>query len=71
MHLRTKIMTVHQTRWQVQHYWAALISFHLSKEIGIHFGIGESGVSPVCRRVAQKIEEDKKLKKKIVRLENK
>ncbi len=39
------------------------------KEIGMHFGIGESGVSQVCRRVAQKIEEDKKLKKEIVRLE--
>ena len=39
------------------------------KEIGLHFGIGESGVSQACRRVVQKIEKDKKLKKKIVRLE--
>jgi chromosomal replication initiation ATPase DnaA len=39
------------------------------KEIGLHFGIEESGVSQACRRVAQKIEKDKKLKKKIVRLE--
>jgi chromosomal replication initiation ATPase DnaA len=39
------------------------------KEIGLYFGIGESGVSQACRRVAQKIEKDKKLKKKIVRLE--
>ena len=39
------------------------------KEIGLHFGIGESGVSQASRRVAQKIEKDKKLKKKIVRLE--
>jgi len=39
------------------------------KEIGLHFGIGESGVSQACRRVAQKIEKDKKLKNKIVRLE--
>jgi REP element-mobilizing transposase RayT len=38
-------------------------------EIGSHFGIGESGVSQACRRVAQKIEKDKKLKKKILRLE--
>jgi chromosomal replication initiation ATPase DnaA len=38
-------------------------------EIGLHFGIGESGVSQACRRVAQKIEKDKKLKKKIERLE--
>ncbi len=40
------------------------------KEIGLHFGIGESGVSQTCRRVAQKTEKDKKLKKKIVRLKN-
>jgi len=39
------------------------------KEIGFHFGIGESGVSQACRRVAHKIEKDKKLKKKIERLE--
>jgi DNA-directed RNA polymerase specialized sigma subunit len=39
------------------------------KEIGLHFGIGESGVSQACRRAAQKIEKDKKLKKKIDRLE--
>jgi len=39
------------------------------KEIGLQFGIGESGVSQSCRRVAQKIEKDKKLKKKIDRLE--
>ncbi len=39
------------------------------KGIGLHFGIGESGVSQACRRVAQKIEKDKKLKKKIVKLE--
>ena len=37
-------------------------------EIGSHFGIGESGVSQACRRVAQKIEKDKMLKKKIVGL---
>jgi len=35
----------------------------------LHFGIGESGVSQACRRVAQKIEKDKKLKKESVRLE--
>ena len=39
------------------------------KEIGLQFGIGESGVSQACRRVANKIEKDKKLKKKIERLE--
>jgi hypothetical protein len=39
------------------------------KEIGWQFGIGESGVSQSCKRVAQKIEKDKKLKKKIGRLE--
>ncbi len=39
------------------------------KEIGLHFGIGESGVSQACRRVAQMMEKDKTLKNKIVRLE--
>ena len=39
------------------------------KEIGLQFGIGESGVSQSCRRVAQKMEKDRKLKKKIDRLE--
>jgi len=39
------------------------------EEIGLQFGIGESGVSQSCRRVAQKTEKDKKLKKKIDRLE--
>jgi REP element-mobilizing transposase RayT len=41
------------------------------KEIGLHFGIGESGVSQASKRVAQKIEKDKKLKKKIDRLDKK
>ena len=41
------------------------------KEIGLHFGIGDSGVSQACRRVAQKIEKDKKLKQKVFRLEKK
>ena len=35
------------------------------KEIGFYFGIGESGVSQACRRVAHKIEKDKKLKKRL------
>jgi len=39
------------------------------KDIGLHFGIGESGVSQASRRVAQKIEKDKKLKKKIAKIE--
>jgi putative transposase len=39
------------------------------KKIGLHFGIGESGVSQACRRVAQNIEKDKKLKKRIAKIE--
>ena len=39
------------------------------KEIGLHFDIGESGVSQACRRVAQNIEKDKKLKKRIAKIE--
>ena len=41
------------------------------KDIGDHFGIGESGVSQVSRRVAQRIDSDKKLKRKIKRIEKK
>ena len=35
------------------------------KDIGLHFGIGVSGVSQTSRRVALQIKDDKKLKKKI------
>jgi hypothetical protein len=35
------------------------------KEIGLHFGIGVSGVSQASLRVALQIKDDKKLKKKI------
>jgi putative transposase len=41
------------------------------KDISIHFGIGESGVSKASRRVAQKIEKDKKLKRQIDKIEKK
>ena len=35
------------------------------KEIGNDFGIGEAGVSQVCRRMAKRIQKDKKLEKNI------
>jgi len=35
------------------------------KDIGTYFGIGESGVSQACRRVKDKIRNDKKLERKI------
>ena len=41
------------------------------KDIGKRFGIGESGVSQACRRGAQKIDRDKKLKRKIGKIEKK
>jgi len=41
------------------------------KDIGWHFGIGESGVSQAGRRVAQKIENDKQLKKRITKISKK
>ncbi len=41
------------------------------KDIGKHFGIGESGVSQACRRVAHIIDRDKKLKRKIGKIEKK
>lgn len=39
------------------------------KDIGIHFGIEASGVSQASRRVAKKMETDKKLKRKINKIE--
>ena len=41
------------------------------KDIGTHFGIGESGVSQVSRRVTDKIRKDKKLKSKIDKIARK
>ena len=41
------------------------------KDIGTHFGIGESGVSQASRRVNAKISNDKKLKRKISKIEKK
>jgi chromosomal replication initiation ATPase DnaA len=38
------------------------------KDIGTYFGIGESGVSQACRRVKDKIRNDKKLERKSQRL---
>ena len=35
------------------------------REIGDTFGIGDAAVSQVCRRLAQRMEKDKKLKKSI------
>jgi len=41
------------------------------KDIGKYFGIGESGVSQACRRVKEKIRVDKKLERKIAKIEKK
>jgi hypothetical protein len=41
------------------------------KDIGQDFGIGESGVSQACRRVSQRIQKDKNLKRKMARIERK
>jgi chromosomal replication initiation ATPase DnaA len=61
---KEKVMARNVKMYLCQRYTAKKL-----KEIGLHFGIGESGVSQACRRIAQKIKKDKKLKKKIVRLE--
>ncbi len=39
------------------------------KAIGKHFGIEESGVSHASRRIKDKIKSDKKLKRKISKIE--
>jgi len=41
------------------------------KDIGTHFGIGESGVSQASRRVTDRIRKDKKLKSKIDKITRK
>ncbi len=38
------------------------------KDIGLHFGVGVSGVSQASRRVALQIKDDKKLKKRLIKL---
>jgi len=64
-------MKAHWSKSSIQPCWVALISLHQytnkkMKKIGLQFGIGESGVSQTCRRVAQKIEKDKKMKKRLI-----
>jgi chromosomal replication initiation ATPase DnaA len=46
-------------------YLCHKISGQRLKDIGLHFGIGVSGVSQASRRVTLQIKDDKKLKKKI------
>ncbi|MEA3416733.1 MAG: hypothetical protein U9R02_11370 [Thermodesulfobacteriota bacterium] len=41
------------------------------KSIGAYFRIGESGVFQACRRVKDKIRKDKKLERKISKIEKK
>lgn len=41
------------------------------KDIGAYFGIGESVVSQSNRRVNEKLKSDKKLRRKIRKIENK
>jgi len=50
---------------RVQIYLCHKFSGQKLKDIGLHFGIGVSGVSQASRRVALQIKDDKKLKKKI------
>jgi len=41
------------------------------KDISVFFGVGESGVSQACKRVKDKIRKDKKLEKKMSKVEKK
>jgi chromosomal replication initiation ATPase DnaA len=52
----------------VQIYLCHKISGQKLKDIGLHFGIGVSGVSQANRRVALQIKDDKKLKKTLIKL---
>ena len=53
---------------RVQIYLCHKFSGQKSKDIGLHFGIGVSGVSQASRRVVLQIKDDKKLKKKVDKL---
>jgi hypothetical protein len=55
----------------VKMYLGCRYSGKTLKDIGQHFGIGESGVSQASRRIADKIDKDKKLKKRIEKIEKK
>ena len=50
---------------RVQIYLCHKFSGQRLKDIGVHFGIGLSGVSQASRRVAMQLKEDKKLRKKV------
>ena len=53
---------------RVQIYLCHKFSGQKLKDIGLHFGIGVSGVSQPNRRVALQIKDDKKLNKKIEKI---
>ncbi|MBN2060037.1 MAG: transposase, partial [Deltaproteobacteria bacterium] len=53
---------------RVQIYLFHKFSGQKLKDIGVHFGIGVSGVSQTSRRVAMQIRNDKRLKKKVDKL---
>ena len=53
---------------RVQIYLCHRFSGQTLKDIGLHFGIGVSGVSQASRRVALQIKGDKKLKKLIAEI---
>jgi len=53
---------------RVQIYLCHKFSGQKLKDIGFHFGIGVSGVSQASRRVALQIKDDKKLKKRLIKL---
>ena len=55
----------------VQMYLIQRLTDEKLKDIGEHFGIGESGVSQACRRVKVKMKNDKKLAKTISKVEKK
>jgi len=55
----------------IQMYLSQRLTDEKLKDIGGHFGIGESGVSQACRRVKVKMRNDRKLAKNISVVEKK
>jgi len=53
---------------RVQIYLCHKFSGQKLKDIGLHFGIGVSGVSQASHRVALQIKDNKKLEKRLIKL---
>lgn len=56
-------------RWVILHLAHVLTGMRL-KEIGERFGIGESGVAQAGRRLKTRMDQDKRLRKKVEKVKS-